>query len=243
MQCQFIDRQLFDSPQPSAETLNPVDSVIPTGVNFQTHFTGFMEMYSDANTVAEYLNAHEGWFCRCAQPMKVEPIGDNGYILAIGRFGSRGYEVEPKIAVVLHPPKEGIYWMNSIPVPGYQPSGYEVDYQASLELAEIPLELGALGKGVFFHQQEQLELTSTITRVQWELNLKVAVQFPKFVYKLPLPIIQSTGDRLLAQIIRQVSPCLTYKVQKDFHARHELPMPSKKSRKLQEIDLKLEPVD
>jgi len=26
-----------------------------------------MEMYADAQTVAEYINAHQ-WFCRCAHP-------------------------------------------------------------------------------------------------------------------------------------------------------------------------------
>jgi len=45
-----------------------------------------MEMYASAQTVAEYLKAHRGWFCRCAAPMKVEPTGENGYALTIGRL-------------------------------------------------------------------------------------------------------------------------------------------------------------
>lgn len=190
-------------------------------VHFQTHFAGYMEMDSDAQTVAEYLNTHERWFCHCAQPMKVEPIGNNGYILVIGRFGSFGYEVEPKIAVVLHPRQNGVYWMQSIPVPNYHPPGYSVKYEASMELIEVP--------------KPGFENSSVITQVKWQLNLEVAVQFPKFINKLPLSLIQSTGDRLLTQIVRQISPRLTYKVQQDFHASLNLPIPPKSSRQLWKV--------
>lgn len=229
MQCQFVNHQPIDLSCESSNDQFEVASFETTAkpVYFQTHFEGYMEMYSNAETVAEYLNAHEGWFCRCAHPMRVEPIGNNGYTLVVGKFGSRGYEVEPKIAVVLHPPQKGIYLMNSIPIPGYQPPGYEVDYQSSLELLEIPTKSS--------HQSEKFQIPPVVTRVKWELHLKVAVKFPKFIYKLPLSIIQGTGDHLLAQIIRQISPCLTYKVQKDFHSRLNLPIPSKSSRHLQKI--------
>jgi hypothetical protein len=60
--------------------------------------------------------------------------------------------------------------------------------------------------------------------------MDVAVQFPKYIYKLPQNLIRKTGDRLLAEIIRQVSPRLTYKVQKDFHERCSLPFPPQSSR-------------
>ncbi|MDY7014297.1 MAG: DUF1997 domain-containing protein, partial [Cyanobacteriota bacterium] len=66
-----------------------------------------------------------------------------------------------------------------------------------------------------------------------QLQLKVTVNFPKFIYKLPPSLIQSTGDRLLAQIVRQISPRLTYKVQKDFHRSLDLPLPPKQSRTLE----------
>ncbi|WP_425461531.1 DUF1997 domain-containing protein, partial [Hyella patelloides] len=39
--------------------------------------------------------------------------------------------------------------------------------------------------------------------------------------------MQNTGDRLLAQIVRQISPRLTYKVQQDFHSSKGLPIPAK----------------
>jgi hypothetical protein len=42
--------------------------------------------------------------------------------------------------------------------------------------------------------------------------------FPKFIRRLPQGLIQGTGDRVLAQIVRQVSRRLTAKVQDDFHA-------------------------
>ena len=204
-------------------------------VRFQADFSGCMEMYSDAATVAEYLNAHEGWFCRCAKPMKAEPLDDNGYILVVGRFASFGYEVEPKFAVLLQPPKEGIYLMHSIPVPDYKPPGYEIDHQASMELVEIPVELAALGMAAAYKKKKLDRLPSVITKVNWQMSLKVTFEFPKCIYKLPLSVIQTTGDRLLAKIVSKISPRLTYKVQKDFHTRLSLPIPPSTGRKLQQI--------
>ena len=201
---------------------------------FEVGFKGRMDMYSDADTVAEYLNAHEGWFCRCAQPMKVEPLGNNGYVLTVGKYGSFGYEVEPKIGVVLHPPVDRVYQMQTIPIPNYDAAGYDVNYQASMELTEIATENRAESKESLFSRKQTLP--SRITEVNWTLNLAVEVEFPQFIEKLSSSLIQNTGDRLLGQIVRQVSPRLTYKVQQDFHASHQLPIPPKSSRELNKID-------
>ncbi len=155
-----------------------------------------MEMSAPAATVAEYLNTHASWFSRCAEPMKVQPLADNGYALIIGRFGSFGYEVEPKIGLELLPPENGIYHIRTIPIPDYRSPGYDVDYRAALQLKENSAEM---------------------TRVEWELDLMVELHFPRFIQRLPKSLIQSTGDRLLNQIVRQVSRRLTRKVQEDFH--------------------------
>lgn len=226
MQCQWIDRQ------PS----NVSHSLEDRRVYFYTHFQGYMEMYSDPDTTATYLQAHEGWFCRCAEPMKTEPIGNNGYILTVGRFGNFGYEVEPKMAVVLDPPVEGIYHMRSIPLPDEPNLGYELDYHASMQLKEIPIKLAGKGLEKAYDQAGCHQLPETITKIEWTLKMEVAVQFPQFVYRLPLSLTQSAGDRLLGQIIRQVSPRLSSKVQKDFHSLHQLPLPPKSSRDLVRID-------
>ena len=199
-------------------------------VSFGSQFEGYMEMYSDAQTVAQYLDAHDGWFKRCAQPMGVEPLGDSGYTLTVGRFGAFGYEVEPKISIELHSPQERVYAMHAIPNSS-QKTGYDIDYQAHLELLEIPLE-AATSKP---KAARQTELPKTITKVRWQLHLGVVVQFPKFIYKLPLSLIQTTGDRLLSQIVRQISPRLTEKVQTDFHTRLNLPIPPKSSRFIQRV--------
>ena len=201
---------------------------------FVVAFEGFMDMYGDTKAVAEYLNAHEGWFCRCARPMKVEPLGNNGYILNVGRFASLGYEVEPKMAVVLDPPQENLYVMRTIPIPDYTTPGYEVQYKAIMELTEVSID----------RTKEQslkkiLAKKSTIppvfTRVSWQLGLIVTVEFPRFIKKLPVNLVQNTGDRLLAQIVRQVSPRLTYKVQQDFHSANGLPLPAKSGRGLSKM--------
>jgi len=80
------------------------------------------------------------------------------------------------------------------------------------------------------YRQNKLTLPSEITKVNWELDLQVKVQFPRFIYKLPITLLRDTGDRLLNQIIKQVSPRLSYKVQKDFHTRFNLPIPPKSTR-------------
>ena len=201
---------------------------------FQADFEGLMEMYGDAATVVDYLEAHKDWFARCARPMQVQPLGENGYILSVGRFGSFGYEVEPKIAVTLKFSHNGIYQMESIPVPNYTPSGYEVDYRAEMELVEVPAFEGASGIEVAF-QKQKMPLPSAITKVNWQLHLTVKVRFPDFIYKLPLCAIQSTGDRVLTQIVKQISPRLTYKVQKDFHSRLHLPVPPAGGRQMRKI--------
>ncbi|MDY6781675.1 MAG: DUF1997 domain-containing protein [Cyanobacteriota bacterium] len=200
--------------------------------NFETCFQGRMGMYGELQRVADYLDAHEGWFCRCAKPMKAEPLGENGYILTIGRFGSFGYEVEPKMGVVLLPSQEGVYLMHSVPVPDYTPPGYDIDYQASMTLLEVPTE--EIDWAVASKQRAKIaQFPSLVTQVEWQLQLRVTVNFPKFIYKLPPSLIQNTGDRLLAQIVRQISPRLTYKVQSDFHRSLNLPLPPKQSRKLE----------
>ncbi len=201
---------------------------------FQGNFVGYMDMYSDAETVAKYLDAHDHWFVSCAHPMKVEPLGNNGYTLIVGRFSSFGYEVEPKVALVFHPAQNRVYTMHTVPIPNYESPGYEVQYDAAMELQEITPEqiLGTKITKVF---PPQKSIPSMMTRVSWQLDLVVAVDFPKFIYKLPVSLIQKTGDRLLSQIVRQISPRLTYKVQKDFHTRLELPIPPKTGRKLQKV--------
>jgi Protein of unknown function (DUF1997) len=198
------------------DTQTEADAGIPT--KFYGRYSDFMEMYAPVHTVTEYLNSHTSWFSRCAEPMKVQQLGENGYALIIGRFGSFGYEVEPKIGLELLPPEEGIYRIRTIPVPDYHPPGYDVDYRAALQLKEnltddSPSNLGE------------------VTRVEWELDLVVALHFPRFIHRLPKSLIQSTGDRLLNQIVRQVSRHLTRKVQEDFHNSLGKPFPTKSKKK------------
>ncbi|MEH1893851.1 MAG: DUF1997 domain-containing protein [Nostoc sp.] len=185
------------SQEEAKDTLTDVN--VATLTKFYGRYQDFMEMPASAEKVAEYLNAHASWFSRCAQPMKVQLLGENGYALVIGRFGAFGYEVEPKIGLELLPPEEGIYRIRTIPIPDYQAPGYDVDYKASLQL----IENNACSSG-------------EVTRVEWELDLVVDLHFPRFIQRLPKSIIQSTGDRLLNQIVRQVSRRLTRKVQQDF---------------------------
>lgn len=191
----------FSEPEYSTTEESPAATVEPT--HFHSRFVDSMELYADANTVATYLDSHHGWFCRCAQPMTVEPLGKDSYALTVGRFGSFGYDVEPKIGLDLLPQDQGVYRIQTVPIPGYEAPGYDVDFQAAMELVETPAAEPR---------------TVSITRVQWQLDLTVTIQFPRFIRALPKSLVQSTGDRLLRQVVRQVSQRLTRKVQEDFHA-------------------------
>lgn len=171
---------------------------------FHSQFAGIMEMYADTEAVARYLDLHQGWFRRCAAPMQVKAVGQNGYDLTIGKFGALGYHVEPKIGLELIPQCDRIYRIETIPIPNYTPPGYEVDFKAQ-QILENVCDAGDNTDGL------------PITRVTWELDLSVGVQFPKFIRALSPNLIQKTGDRLIAQIVKQVSRRLTRKVQEDFH--------------------------
>lgn len=179
---------------------------------FRSSFTDCMEMYADAKTVAHYLDAHQDWFRRCAAPMEAEALGETGYALTLGRFGSLGYNLEPKIGLDLLPQDEGVYRIRTIEVPDYQPIGYSVDFQAALELNQ--------------HQPEDDTLpVDYLTRVEWVLDLGVSIEFPRFINMLPQQVVKGTGDRLLHQIVRQISRRLTHRVQQDFHESLGLPLP------------------
>jgi hypothetical protein len=45
---------------------------------------------------------------------------------------------------------------------------------------------------------------------------------------LPESLVQSSGDHLLRQIVRQISRKLTWKVQEDFHGTHNLDCPPRR---------------
>jgi len=235
MQSQIISSQKIEFDSDRSLNDQVLDGLEAKAIHFQTHFEGSMEMYSDGETVAKYLQSHEGWFCRCAQPMTVQPYTENGYILTVGRFGALGFDVEPKIAVVLEPPQDGQYFMHTIPLPDPTFLGYEVDYQAVMTLNEIARNEAGEGLEKVYRKQGIDELPENITKVQWKLNMDVAVFFPKYIHKLPQALIRKTGDRLLAEIIRQVSPRLTFKVQQDFHQGMNLPLPPKSSRHFQRV--------
>ncbi len=200
---------------PMAEESNRTE-IEPT--KFYSQYIDSMEMYADSQTVAAYFDDHHSWFRRCAQPMTADPIGTNGYALGIGRFGSYGFVIEPKIGLDLLPQDQGVYRIETIPVPGYEPAGYDVDFRAAMELIEVATE-------------EVAETAKTLTKVQWHLDLTVSIQFPRFIHRtLPKALIQSTGDRVLRQIVRQVSHRLTRKVLEDFHNSHSLPIPKRSNR-------------
>ena len=176
---------------------------------YASAFADVMEMRAASSVVADYLDHHEGWFRRCAAPMTVQPIGTHGYSLTLGTFGNFGFEVEPTIGLELLPQDQGLYRIITVANHGNDPNLdglYDVEFNASLQLDE----------------------TSTLTLVRWQLDLSVWIRLPGVITLLPEGLVQSSGDHLLRQIVRQISRRLTWKVQEDFHAGHDLECPPRR---------------
>ena len=194
----------------------------PAVRRYGSTFADLMEMRAPAAVVGSYLDRHEGWFRRCAAPMTVDPIGSQGYVLTLGRFGNFGFEVEPTIGLELLPQAAGVYRILTVPVPEADATLrglYDVEFIASLRLDE------ATGSEV---SSEEVDDVMLHTLVRWDLDLTVWLRLPSMLSLLPEPLLQSSGDHLLRQIVRQISRRLTWKVQEDFHASHGIPCPPRR---------------
>ena len=151
--------------------------------------------------------------------MTVQAIDQQSYALTLGRFGNFGFEVEPTIGLRLLPQEQCVYRIETIEVEANanDPSlreHYDVDFQARMELKPLS---GA--------DAVDPELA---TAVSWDLDLAVWIRLPRVITMLPEQLVQSSGDRLLRQIVRQISRKLTWKVQEDFHATHGLACPPRR---------------
>jgi hypothetical protein len=209
---------------PSADPLR--SSPDPRVRRYGSCFADLMEMRAPAAVVAAYLDRHEGWFRRCAAPMEVSPLEHNGYVLTLGRFGNFGFEVEPTIGLELLPQADGVYRIQTVPVPEADAALaalYDVEFNASLRLDEPSGE--EEGASI---SSEEVDALMSHTLVRWELDLAVWIRLPAMVSLLPEGLVQSSGDHLLRQIVRQVSRKLTWKVQEDFHANHGIPCPPRR---------------
>jgi len=193
---------------------------------YASSFADLMEMRAPAEVVEAYLDRHEGWFGRCAAPMEVRPLERNGYVLTLGRFGNFGFEVEPTIGLELLPQAEGVYRILTVSVPDADAtlsSLYDVEFNASLRLDEA-----GDGQAAGEISAEDVDTLMAHTLVRWELDLAVWIKLPAMINILPEGLVQTSGDHLLRQIVRQVSRRLTWKVQEDFHASHGIPCPPRR---------------
>ena len=176
---------------------------------YRSGFSDQMEMLASTTEVVSYLNDHQRWFERCAQPMQVSALDQQSYALTLGRFGNFGFEVEPTIALRLLPEDAQLYrieTVRTVPHSLVLRDHYDVDFQASMQLID----------------------QNSTTSVQWDLDLSVWIRLPKVITMLPEQLVQSSGDHLLRQIVRQISRRLTWKVQEDFHASHGLDCPPRR---------------
>jgi hypothetical protein len=184
---------------------------------FHNHYIGHMDLFADQRTVMIYLDAHQGWFRRCAHPFKADPIGETGYAMGVGKVGAMGFQVDARVGLNLLPPDEkSVYRITTIPIPEQAPQGYEVDFQAEMRLEEKTLDVKA---------DDKSGKNAVMTSIEWDLNLTVTLQFPQFIQLLSQDILQKTGDGVLGFVVKRVSKSLTAKVQDDFHRTHNIKVP------------------
>jgi hypothetical protein len=197
-------------------------STDPQVRRYASTFADLMEMRAPAQVVGAYLDRHDGWFRRCAAPMAVSALGNNGYLLTLGRFGNFGFEVEPMVGLELLPQSEGVYRIVTVPVEEINPSLsglYDIDFNAALRLDDA-------GGGEA--STEDVDRLMAHTMVRWTLELTVWIRLPSMITILPDGLVQTSGDHLLRQIVRQISRRLTWKVQEDFHGSHGIPCPPRR---------------
>jgi hypothetical protein len=184
---------------------------------YTSSFADRMEMLAPTAVVADYLDRHEVWFERCAAPIQVKSLDRQSYGLTLGRFGNFGFEIEPTISLRLLPQDQLIYRIETTDLAWGDSTLrnlYEVDFQARMELKPWA-EAEGMDPGL-------------ATAVSWNLDLSVWVRLPQVITVLPDGLVQSSGDHLLRQIVRQVSRRLTWKVQEDFHAQYSLKCPPRR---------------
>ena len=197
---------------------------------YASNFEDLMEMRAPAAVVAAYLDRHQSWFQRCAEPMRVCPLGEHGYSLTLGQFGNFGFELVPTIGLKLLPREQGIYSIVTVQEgqDGCTPQDlYDVDFSASLCLDDCSTD-GCSDKDV---SAEEVDRHVAHTLVRWQLDLRVWIRLPSMITMLPAGLVQSSGDLLLRQIVRQISRRLTWKVQEDFHTSHGIPCPPRRRAK------------
>ena len=61
--------------------------------------------------------------------MTVQPLDVNAYRLQLGKFGNFGFEVEPKIDLVLLPQQQGVYRIETLAPALPVDEGYNVDFK------------------------------------------------------------------------------------------------------------------
>ncbi len=214
--------------KPPQKSHQSFDKNLPIN-EFHSHYIGYMDLFADQQTVMKYLDAHQGWFKRCAHPFKADPIGETGYAMGVGQVGAMGFNVDPRVGLNLLPPDENaVYRITTISIPDQLPQGYEVDFYAEMRLEEKILDSKSdlkADENLNRNLNKNPDKNSIMTCIEWDLKLTVTLQFPAFIQRLSQDMLQKTGDGVLGFVVQRVSKSLTPKVQADFHKTHDIKVP------------------
>ncbi|MEN9205145.1 MAG: DUF1997 domain-containing protein [Thermostichales cyanobacterium DRC_bins_46] len=168
-------------------------------VHLVTGRRGEVDLETPVEELAGYLRHHQEWIHRCFKPLKVQPLGNADYRLQFFRIGGLGFELEPHFAITIWEDPLHCFRLTSLALPEDASLPYQVDCQASFRIEQ--------------HSSDPQPLT----RVYWDLTLKIDLELPGFLQVLPRPLVQKVGIKVVNQVTRSMSDRLTHNVCTDFY--------------------------
>lgn len=169
----------------------------PRSVRIQAGRQGQVDMQTKRESLAAYLQEHQKWIDRCFKPLKVFPLSDSTYKLQFFRIGGLGFELEPCFGVKIWSEKHYMFRLSSIELPSDADLPYTVDCQSYFQLEELP--------------------ESGMTRVNWDLELDIWMELPRFLAAFPYNLVYNVGAKVVRQVTRRMSDRLTHNVCTDYY--------------------------
>ncbi|MDX2273148.1 MAG: DUF1997 domain-containing protein [Cyanobacteriota bacterium] len=187
------------SSKPVAPPANPTE--MPSSIEIVAHQQGQVDLDTDVQALAHYLNHHQSWIHHCFKPLQVEALSEDTYRLQFFRIGGMGFELEPCFGVKIWPEDQQVFRLSSIELPSDAELPYKVDCQSYFQLEALP-DAGN---------------SAPQTRVHWDLKLRIGMELPGFLLALPRKLVHKVGSRVVNQVTRSMSDRLTHNVCTDFY--------------------------
>ncbi len=188
----------------------------PHSVRIQAGRWGQVDMETEREPLAAYLQEHQEWIDRCFKPLKVFPLSESTYKLQFFRIGGLGFELEPCFGVKIWSEENYMFRLSSIELPSDADLPYTVDCQSFFQLQDLP--------------------TAGMTRVNWDLELDIWMELPRFLAAFPYNLVYNVGAQVVRQVTRRMSDRLTHNVCTDYYRSV-----GKRGKKYQVVDVAWKP--